>query len=362
MSNYDNVRKVLVSLSGLMPVSILKRTIKRDSIDVFYHIVSESEPNYVKYLYPVVPADVFRAAIVYLKKYYNFVDYLTLHEHYTHGTKLPKNALHLSFDDGYAECYHVVRPILLEENIPCTFFLTTDFVDNGKLYYRNKVGLIIDFINARSEKEREELICHIASQLGTSWNGSDEFIHWISHLKKSDEEIIDRIFGALDFNELQILEELQPYLTLAQIKEMRQDGFYFGAHTLTHLKLGGLPADEIERQIVQSCQRIREWSGEDVVPFSFPHSAARVDRELLAEMRLRHPYIGLLFDTKGLHRDEPFIVNRIWAERPYGKGRRMLPIKDTIAHAYREELAEEMLSFLFRVRNTRLKISPEIRG
>ena len=46
-----------------------------------------------------------------IKKHVNLVDDAQVKAHRLHGARLPKRALHLSFDDGFAECYSVARPL-----------------------------------------------------------------------------------------------------------------------------------------------------------------------------------------------------------------------------------------------------------
>ena len=108
---------------------------------------------------------------------------------------------------------------------------------------------------------------------------------------------------------------------------MVAEGFTIGSHTRSHPKLVQLSPIEMEAEIVASSQIVAEITGAEVVPFSFPNSGTGVERRLLADIRSRHPLLGLFFDTKGIRLDEDFILNRIWAERPKfaGKGRKTKP-------------------------------------
>jgi hypothetical protein len=100
--------------------------------------------------------------------------------------------------------------------------------------------------------------------------------------------------------------------------------------------------EEVEGEIVESCRQIRAITGQKVVPFAFPQSAGNLDRTLLAEILARHPFVGLLFDTKDLQPDAPFMVNRVWAERPLTPERRLHPLPEVMDHAYRQAWVQEM--------------------
>ena len=127
-----------------------------------------------------------------------------------------------------------------------------------------------------------------------------------------------------------------------------------GAHTLSHRKLVDLSSDEIETEISLSSQIVANITGQEIVPFSFPHSAWGLDRNHLAGIRSRHPKIGLLFDTKGFHPDVDFIHNRIWTERPLpnmpGLGMGADGIKEHLTQAYQEAWKDETTAKWRRLR------------
>ncbi|MBE9524380.1 MAG: polysaccharide deacetylase family protein, partial [Chloroflexi bacterium] len=167
-----------------IPLWLYPKLVRRSSIDVFYHAVSDDQMTHVCHLYSVVPETDFIAALGYLKAHYQFVSYQLLHAHRIHGAPLPKNAVHLSFDDGFSECFSVVRPLLLKHQIPCTFFVTTDWLDNQAMFYRNKISLCIEELRISPEKRLllEDLAPNV-SFLGI-------VIKWLKELRISDEMLI----------------------------------------------------------------------------------------------------------------------------------------------------------------------------
>ena len=131
---------------------------------------------------------------------------------------------------------------------------------------------------------------------------------------------------------------------------MHAEGFTIGAHTKTHRKLKDLSDAEIEEEIIESCMAIKEITGQDVVPFSFPHSAFGIERGLLGDIRARHPFVGLLFDTKGVRKDENYIVNRVWAERALTPERRLHSLPEVLHNAYQEAWMDEMMDAARRIK------------
>jgi peptidoglycan/xylan/chitin deacetylase (PgdA/CDA1 family) len=331
----------LETLARLIPPGLYPRLLRRDLIDFFYHAVSDDSMPHVRHLYPVIPVAVFEASLRYLKQNYTFVDYAQLHAHVFEGAPLPPRAVHLSFDDGYVECFTVVRPLLQKFAIPCTFFLTTGLIDNKILFYRNKQSLCIERLNETGSQP-----FNLPAEVPVFEN-SATFISWLKGLRLPDEPLIDALCESLGVDWRAFLAERQPYLTISQIQQMQADGFTIAAHTVTHRKLMDLPPQEIESEIAESCRAVAAITGQELVPFSFPHSAFGLDRKLLKAIRSRNPQIGLLFDTKGLRSDATFIHNRIWAEKfppPLaGEGRAGGGLPKALHVAYQEAWVDEIL-------------------
>lgn len=63
------------------------------------------------------------------------------------------------------------------------------------------------------------------------------------------------------------------YLDWDQIREMQQDGFIFGSHTLNHVPLTTLTRDEAQRQLVNSKAAIEWRLGTPVSCFAYPTGA-----------------------------------------------------------------------------------------
>ena len=221
----------------------------------------------------------------------------------------------ISFDDGFAECYTVARPLLRKHGIPCLFFLATDWIDNASMYYRGKMSLILEKLASLAPAVQTETLNRLAP-LTTHYSSLTTFSSWLLAHQQSAEPLIDQICEALELDIPAYLHSRQPFLTRAQIREMQAEGFVFGAHTRRHPKLNTLTQNEQAAEIIESCRIVCELTGQDQVPFAFPFSGSGVDRDFLARLRSENPHIGLIFDTQKLRRDRPFIFHRIWADKP----------------------------------------------
>jgi peptidoglycan/xylan/chitin deacetylase (PgdA/CDA1 family) len=104
---------------------------------LMYHHVSDLPPDAnatVKNL--TVAPDAFRAEMQYLKDgSYNVISLYALYDALTNGVSLPAKPVILTFDDGYADAYRNVFPILSQFGFTGAFFIITQPVDENNTAY-----------------------------------------------------------------------------------------------------------------------------------------------------------------------------------------------------------------------------------
>ncbi len=334
-------RRVTGRIAGVVPLWALHRLIPRTFIGVFYHLVSETAPPHVKHLYPHRSIEDFESDLRFFKERYRLLSYRDLVAELRTGQQGRTPGIFLSFDDGFAECFTNVAPLLLRYEVPCTFFLTTNFIDNRAMYYRNKVSLCIERVLGAGQGERKLLLAELNRAFSLSLESEQTFAAWIKGL--IDEDRIAEICELLGVDVAGYLTSHRPYLSREQIKTLIGQGFTIGAHSQRHQKLIHLDKAGIEQEIAGSCAIIQDLTGADEVPFSFPNSAFGLDRDLLARIRDKHREVGLLFDTKDLNLDREFIINRIWAEAPKFSPDGRSPMAAILRRAYQGYLTGALL-------------------
>ena len=57
--------------------------------------------------------------------------------------QLPRGKVALTFDDGYADNYHVARPLLYASDTPATFFLVSDRIGSSEAYWWDELADIL---------------------------------------------------------------------------------------------------------------------------------------------------------------------------------------------------------------------------
>ena len=228
---------------------------------------------------------------------------------------MPKNAALLTFDDGYAELHSVVWPLLRRLGIPALAFLTSSQIDNAALSADCKASLCVNNLLRLDGIDQRSIIkaLNLPDFLGKRSEdaGSELFLYL-----RSNVAVAQTLWRQLALDEASFLRATAPYLTSQQVKEMSGGSWSFGGHATVHRRLQGLSHDELEFEIVTSCDTAAELTGRARVPFAFPHFGDGVRRDWLAEIRAENSSVGLFFDVHGLRREDALVWHRVNIEDP----------------------------------------------
>jgi peptidoglycan/xylan/chitin deacetylase (PgdA/CDA1 family) len=171
----------------------------------------------------------------------------------------------ITVDDGFADNFEIMMPVVRALEVPITVFLATDFLDTGQPPWPTMIKAIIQ--GSRSERmeypfsaslrtaaDRSAALAHIK----TIWRGLG--------LKERGDAIAE--FG----RHLRAHSVRTPRpLTWEQVRQMRQQGITFGSHTVHHSMLPFVAASQARWELVQSRRRIEEELKEPCHWFAYPN-------------------------------------------------------------------------------------------
>jgi peptidoglycan/xylan/chitin deacetylase (PgdA/CDA1 family) len=284
---------------------------------IFYHSFTTRDLPHITPLYPCKRPEDFEKDLDHLASRCHFVSHDEVVAYRENGAALPPKAVTLSFDDGFAECFTVVRPLLLAREIRATFFVCTGFIDNRNLMFRNKIALCLSQISG--SPNAPELCSLLQARFELPLRSPERVMAWLEGLQYADCETIDAACECLGVDVCAFLRDTKPYMSRDQIATLHTDGFIIGAHSIDHPRLGGLTDwREIEHQIFGSCEAVRRVTGRPRVPFSFPFNRFGVPDDTFASLRDRLGGIDLFYDSNNVLGDRAFILSRICADTPKG--------------------------------------------
>jgi len=277
----------------------------------FYHIVSDNRNELIANLYRYRTVNEFKRDLDFFQKHYNIITLADLLKNKKEQKKLPQNALLLTFDDGMKEMYEIVAPILLQKGIPATFFLTTDFLNNKTLFFRNKVSLLIEFCCQNTKNINFQEIKKLFEKYGISFFEIEQNLR---SLKFEHTPLIDELANYIGLNFSEYLEKNKPYLEDNQVIELIDKGFSIGAHSINHQLYKEVSKTEQIRQTIESVNIIRNKYKLNYGVFAFPFSDMGVSANFFAEIS-KSGFIDVVFSADGFYSDEcKFNYHRFWME------------------------------------------------
>lgn len=264
----------------------------------FYHAVTNTVPNFIGDLYAPRTIEDFEKDLDVLLEFYEPISLIDLISVVNSGMKTSKNYFHLTFDDGLANFYDVVAPILIKRNISATVFLNTNFVDNKELFFRYKVSLLLRNYNKSNDSLKEKYHQFIYKNTGKNISVSD----FLLGVNFSNKEFLDDLASELNISFNDFLATEKPYLTKIQIHKLIEQGFSFGAHSANHPLYSLLDVDIQFIQTTESVNWVTNQFNLNYKAFSFPFNDIGVSTNFYKLMKMENT-LDISFGTSGIKRD-----------------------------------------------------------
>jgi peptidoglycan/xylan/chitin deacetylase (PgdA/CDA1 family) len=230
--------------------------------------------------------------------------------------KLPSRAASITFDDGYADNAEEALPILLRYHLPATFFISTGFLDGGRMWNDTVIESIrttqCDRLNL------EDLGCGVHDLVTPHQRRAaiDTFLPLIKYLPP------DARLRAVDEIKCRTKTVLRNDLMMsrAQVRDLHRAGMEIGGHTVSHPILSRLDLSAARAEINQGRQHLEDIIQDRVRFFAYPngrpgedYSASHV--ELVRELG----FIGAVSTARGVATQtiDPFQLPRFtpWDRR-----------------------------------------------
>ena len=240
----------------------------RLSIFIFHRVLAQADP-----LLPGEPdAERFDRIVGFVARHFRVLP-LAEAASALAADRLPAAAACITFDDGYADNFTVAAPILRRHGATATFFITSGFIDGGRMWN----DTVIDAVRAAPAGELDlrdlDLGVHavddVASRLRTYRQllGRLKYLDLALRLERSDE-IARRV---------QLPRRSDLMMTRRQVVELRDAGMEIGAHTVSHPILSKLDAKAAAAEINDGRDQLAGWLGRPPEVFAYPNGVPNAD-------------------------------------------------------------------------------------
>ena len=324
------IKEVLQRLLTPVPLELIKKRFKYIPVGIVYHIVSDEHVPHISNIFSYRNVEKFEEDIVFLKNNFTLLSYKELVSHIVDGKPFPEFPAFISFDDGLRESFTCARPILKKHNVPCIFFVTTDFLDNKKMFFRHKISLCIDRLKDCPQEALDKVINTIKQRLKITVKSRHEAEITLRLCGLNCFEIADEVGEALNIDFSDYARLVKPYMTSQEISIMLSEGFNIGSHGKTHNFLGKASYEGLVKEIKESSDFLNRKFGINKMGFSFPFSARGIDHNWLRSILTTSKYIELFFGSEGVGLEEDYIVNRIGCDFSSTKDAKKVGISNLI--------------------------------
>jgi peptidoglycan/xylan/chitin deacetylase (PgdA/CDA1 family) len=234
----------------------------RVPILTFHRVNNDDDP-----FMPSLPTSVFAARMSHIARHYRVLTVEELAERLQEG-RVPRNALGLTFDDGYRDNLTHAAPILKRLGLPATAFLVTGHIDTPQALWFDRLAMAFKTATTRRVALGNGHLLSLGT-VGERLAGLDAALDHLKHV--SDDErsgSIERLIAALRSN-----PERPKRLMLSwdEVDALRGLGFSIGAHTVTHPILSRLAPDRAWDEIHGSKIAIEKALGDPVRAFAYPN-------------------------------------------------------------------------------------------
>ncbi len=235
----------------------------RLSILIFHRVHAVPDP-----LFPFEPdAQRFESLMRFVAATFRVMTLGEAIDHLVRDT-LPPRSLVITFDDGYADNAEVALPILQHLGLRATFFISTGFLDGGRMWNDS----VIECVRA-SLKETIDLAAYGLERLSLRTIDDrrrciDVFLPRIKYLP-----LQDRLEAVLDLQRICGVGDLPTTLMMSsdQVRSMHRAGNEIGAHTVNHPILKAISAEEVECEIRDGRSALESIIDAPVNVFAYPN-------------------------------------------------------------------------------------------
>ena len=183
------------------------------------------------------------------------------------ANRLPKRALSITFDDGYADNHDLALPVLRQLRLPAAFFIATGFLDGGYMFndlvieaLRRARGPHFDLsdlgygrLSVKTENERRQ--------------GADGILRQLKYeMPQRRDAIANDIAGRAG-----AVMPARLMMTTEEVKALYEAGMDVGAHTVTHPILARVSLDRVRHEIDDGRSRLEQIIGAPVALFAYPN-------------------------------------------------------------------------------------------
>ncbi|WP_284615889.1 polysaccharide deacetylase family protein [Aquabacterium humicola] len=180
---------------------------------------------------------------------------------------LPHRAAAITFDDGYADNLTQAMPILQRRGLTSTFFISTGYLDGGRMWNDTISETIRRCRQDRLDLTELGLGVHALATLDDRRAAIQALQRATKYLPQAQRQ---QAVDALAHHAGEPLPR-DLMMTTAQLRALRDGGMQIGGHTVTHPILARIPPAQARAEILDGKAQVEALLQQPVTLFAYPN-------------------------------------------------------------------------------------------
>lgn len=264
-------KQLIEFMAGNTLVFNLFRFINKNKLIILYYhrVVKKEDLVNITNKHLCVDTESFENQMKFLSQFYNPIGEKEVILAIEGKSKIPEYSVWVTFDDGFKDNYKNAYPILKKYKIPATFFITTGFVDGQVMPCEDYIEKAIRMSNLKEikfnlNKEAYKYSLHSEEQ---KTNTIKSLLAVMRDKNITEDKYLKELIESF---KIQTKDITELFMSWNDVKELRNNGFSIGAHTVNHKILSNLSKEEITKEIFESKYEIEKNLGENIFSFAYP--------------------------------------------------------------------------------------------
>lgn len=191
--------------------------------------------------------------------------------------RVPKDAVVLTFDDGYRDNHDLLLPLLKEHGATATVFVQTGPM-KGRLNWLHHYFWVLHAVGPTklaalvgAQLDRPHLRDDLARLPADPVAAEYELKRLLKYEVAAEDRdrILAAIFTEMGGDDAELARAV--YLGPDECRALDQAGVEIGAHTVNHLILSSLDPTRQRKEIEGSMRDLQSWLGHEVTSFAYPY-------------------------------------------------------------------------------------------
>ena len=260
------------------------------TIFLFHGVIKDNNFTIRNYTNKHIKYEFFCNLLKELNKVGNCISMDQVLYHLETKEKPPKNSYVITFDDGFDNNVTIAGPVLDDFKNKCIIYLTTNFIENNKMSWIDRIENIIehnnDFVLKKSWLQKPLKISNKHDKI----NLLETIRSYVKNCKNINfDAFADDFCKNFQNNLIFDNDPIDKKLTWSQIKSLKDSEiFSFGGHSHNHPILSFLNKKELEFELDKSLELINTKGGFKTIHYSYPEGLSHCfNNKVINELKYR---------------------------------------------------------------------------